>query len=71
MVLRVECSNIYTVAKGLQNGLRAAAFDEKYGDFNIEQEEQNQQENPESNRKFLIFRQLNFYKNLINDFQVV
>ena len=55
MVLRVDCSNIYTVAKGLQNGLRAAAFDEKYGDFNIEQEEQNQQENPESNRKFLYF----------------
>jgi len=58
MVLRAYCSNIYTVAKGLQNGLRAAAFDEKYGDFNIEQEEeQNQQENPESNRTFLIFRQ--------------
>ena len=44
------------MVKGLKNGLRAAAFDEKYGDFN-EEEEQNQQENPESNRKFLIFRQ--------------
>ena len=65
MVLRVDCSNIYTVAKDLQNGLRAAAFDEKYGDFNIEQEEeQNQQENSKSNRKFLIFRQMNFYKNI-------
>ena len=29
------------MAKGLQNGLREAAFDEKYGDFNIEEEEQN------------------------------
>ena len=41
------------MAKDLQNELRAAAFDEKYGDFN-EGDEQNQQENPESNRKFLI-----------------
>ena len=49
------------MAKDLQNELRAAAFDEKYGDFN-EGDEQNQQENPESNRKFLIFKQLNFYK---------
>ena len=42
------------MAKDLQNELRAAAFDEKYGDFN-EGDEQNQQENPESNRKFLYF----------------
>ena len=44
------------MAKGLQDALRAAAFDKKYGDFNIE-DEKNQQENPASNRKFLIFRQ--------------
>ena len=36
------------MAKGLQDGLRAAAYDEKYGDFEFEEEEQNQQENPES-----------------------
>jgi len=35
------------MAKGLQDGLRAAAYDEKYGDFEFEEEEQNQQENPE------------------------
>ena len=60
------------MAKGLQNGLRAAAFDEKYGDFIIEEEEQNCQENPESNRKFLIFKQpiIEFLQKLfiINDF---
>ena len=33
--------------KRLQDTLRAAAYDEKYGDFEFE-EEQNQQENPES-----------------------
>ena len=44
------------MAKGLRDGLRAAAFDEKYGDFEIEiEEEQNQQEIPESNRKFHFF----------------
>ena len=37
-----------TMAKGLQDGLHAAAYDEKYGDFEFEEEEQNQQENPES-----------------------
>ena len=42
------------MAKDLQNELRSAAFDKKYGDFN-EGDEQNQQENPESNRNFLIF----------------
>ena len=36
------------MAKGLQDGLHAAAYDEKYGDFEFEEEEQNQQENPES-----------------------
>ena len=35
------------MAKGFQDALRAAAYDEKYGDFEFE-EEQNQQENPES-----------------------
>jgi len=33
--------------KRLQDALRAAAYDEKYGDFEFEEEEQNQQENPE------------------------
>ena len=36
-----------TMAKGLQDGLHAAAYDEKYGDFEFGEEEQNQQENPE------------------------
>ena len=36
------------MSKGLRDGLRAAAYDEKYGDFEFEEEEQNQQENPES-----------------------
>ena len=48
------------MAKVLQNGLRAAAFDEKYEDLNIEEEEQNQQENPKSNRNFLIFSKSQF-----------
>ena len=34
------------MAKGLQDALRAAAFDKKYGDFEFEEEEE-QQENIE------------------------
>ena len=36
------------MAKGLQDVLRAAAYDKKYGDFELEEEEQNQQQIPES-----------------------
>ena len=36
--------------KVLQNDLREAAFDEKYGDF--EEEEEIQQENPEGNKDY-------------------